>query len=170
MGPLSPGGDGTGILALLVFVLLSVFIAGLMVGRLPEYLGKKSESHEIKIVTLARDRARVVILGTTALAVVSPQGLAGPGNTGPHGFSEILYALDEHDQRQWLGLRQPQRQHALVATFWVSVVMLAGRLIPAIGMLALAGSMAARQPGSRQHSERFQRTGVTFGALLLGVR
>ena len=94
LGEVTPGGIGAGMYGMLVIgAILAVFIAGLMVGRTPEYLGKKVESFEIKMAMLVALVLGASILGFTAIASVIPEGLAGPLNSGPHGFSEILYAF-----------------------------------------------------------------------------
>ena len=92
LGEIIFGGVGSGLYGMLIFAILAVFIAGLMVGRTPEYLGKKIEAKEVKMAMLAILILPFSILGFTALATVLPAGLAGPANAGPHGFSEILYA------------------------------------------------------------------------------
>ena len=93
LGEIIFGGVGCGLYGMLLFAILAVFIAGLMVGRTPEYLGKKIESREVKMAMLAILVVPLSALGFTALATVLPAGLAGPENAGPHGFSEILYAF-----------------------------------------------------------------------------
>ncbi len=94
LGEITPGGIGAGLYGMLVIgAILAVFIAGLMVGRTPEYLGKKIEAFEMKMAMLVALVLGASILGFTALATVTPEGLAGPLNPGPHGFSEILYAF-----------------------------------------------------------------------------
>ncbi len=92
LGEIIFGGVGSGLYGMLLFAIVSVFIAGLMVGRTPEYLGKKIEAKEVKMAMLAILILPLSILGFSALATVVPDGLAGPANAGPHGFSEILYA------------------------------------------------------------------------------
>src|SRR5579883_1396773 len=92
LGEIIFGGVGSGLYGMLLFAILAVFIAGLMVGRTPEYLGKKIEAKEVKMAMLAILILPLSILGFTALATMLPDGLAGPANAGPHGFSEILYA------------------------------------------------------------------------------
>ena len=92
LGEVIFGGPGSGLFSMLLVVLLAVFIGGLMVGRTPEYLGKKVEADEIKMAMLALLITPALILGAAAVAVVLPQGLSGPANEGAHGFSEILYA------------------------------------------------------------------------------
>jgi potassium-transporting ATPase potassium-binding subunit len=86
------GGPGSGLFGMLLFVIVAVFVAGLMIGRTPEYLGNKLGANEVKMAMLALLVVPLFILGMPAIAVVLPEGLAGLNNTGPHGFSEILYA------------------------------------------------------------------------------
>src|ERR1700751_4032466 len=93
LGEILIGGVGSGLYGFLLFAIISIFVAGLMVGRTPEYVGKKIESREVKLAVLAIAVLPLMILGFTALAAVLPDGLAGPLNKGPHGFSEILYAF-----------------------------------------------------------------------------
>ena len=115
LGEITPGGIGAGLYGMLVIgAILSVFIAGLMVGRTPEYLGKKVEAFEMKMAMLVVLVLGFSILGFTALATATPEGLAGPLNPGPHGFSEILYAFSSQTGQQRLGLRRADRQHPLL--------------------------------------------------------
>ena len=93
LGEITPGGIGAGLYGMLMFAVIAVFIAGLMVGRTPEYLGKKIESREVRMAVLTLLAGPAVILGFTALSVLLPAGKAGPLNPGAHGFSEILYAF-----------------------------------------------------------------------------
>ena len=97
LGEIIVGGVGAGLYGMLVFVILAIFVAGLMVGRTPEYLGKKIEAKEVKVAMLAILCLPQMMLGLTALATVLPAGLAGPANAGPHGFSEILYRWTRPD-------------------------------------------------------------------------
>src|SRR5213078_2446747 len=92
LGEIIFGGVGSGLYGMLLFAIISVFVAGLMVGRTPEYLGKKIEAKEVKMAMLAVLLLPASILGFTAWAAIHPAGLQGPLNAGPHGFSEILYA------------------------------------------------------------------------------
>ena len=93
LGEIVIGGVGAGIYGFLLFAILAVFVAGLMVGRTPEYVGKKIEAREVKLAVLAIAILPLCILGFTAVSAVLPAGLVGPLNAGPHGFSEILYAF-----------------------------------------------------------------------------
>eukprot|EP01034_Spumella_vulgaris_P017382 gene17382-22170_t len=93
LGEIIIGGVGAGLYGMLLFAILAIFLAGLMVGRTPEYVGKKIEAREVKLAVLAIAVLPLIILGFTAIASVTEAGLAGPLNKGPHGFSEILYAF-----------------------------------------------------------------------------
>ena len=114
LGEIIIGGVGAGLYGMLVFVVLAVFIAGLMVGRTPEYLGKKIQCFEVKMAMLSLLILCLTILGFAAWASVSQWGLAGLNNTGPHGLSEMLYAYSVRRRQQRQRLCRPQRQHALV--------------------------------------------------------
>jgi potassium-transporting ATPase potassium-binding subunit len=144
LGEVSPGGVGVGLNGLLVMVVLSVFIAGLMVGRTPEYLGKKIEAPEIKLVMLYLLAMPTVLLGFAAAAVVLPAGLAGLSNPGAHGLTEILYSYTSaanNNGSAFAGLT--------VNTDWYTIThglaMLVGRFLLIVPVLALAGSMARKQ-------------------------
>ena len=114
LGEITPGGVGAGLYGMLVFALLTVFIAGLMVGRTPEYLGKKVESFEMKMSMLVVLVLSASILGFTALATATDVGRAGPLNAGPHGFSEILYAFASQTGNNGSAFARPDRQHDLL--------------------------------------------------------
>ena len=111
LGEIIVGGVGAGIYGMLLFVVLAVFVAGLMVGRTPEYVGKKIEAREVKMAMLAILFLPLMILGWTAVAVVFPTAVASMANAGPHGFTEVLYAYTLADRQQRLRLRGPHRQH-----------------------------------------------------------
>ncbi len=113
-GEVSPGGTGSGMYGMLIIALLSVFIAGLMVGRTPEYLGKKIQANEMKLVVLYILAVPLVILAFTGVAVVLPSAVGRLGNPGPHGLSEMVYAYTSAVEQQRLRLRRPRRQHQLV--------------------------------------------------------
>ena len=110
LGEIIFGGVGSGLYGMLLLALIAVFVAGLMVGRTPEYLGKKIEAREIKLAMLAVLILPLSILGFTGVAVVLPLALKALANAGPHGFTEILYAYTSADREQRLGLRRPLRQ------------------------------------------------------------
>jgi len=167
LGEVIFGGVGAGLYGMLVFVILSVFIAGLMVGRTPEYLGKKIEAREMKLAMLYVLIFPAVILGFSAWAVVSPLGLSALSNAGPHGLSEILYAFTSgagNNGSAFAGLNAN-------TPFWnvtLAVVMLAGRFLMLIPALAIAGSMVGKKvvpagPGT------FPTDGALFTFLLISV-
>ena len=168
LGEITPGGIGAGMYGMLVIgAILAVFIAGLMVGRTPEYLGKKVEAFEMKMAMLVVLVLGASILGFTALASVTPEGLAGPLNPGPHGFSEILYAFSSqtgNNGSAFAGLSGNTPFYNLTGGF----AMLLGRYGMIIPILALAGSMAAKRRVAPSLGT-FPTNGVLFGTLLVGV-
>ena len=114
LGEIVVGGVGAGIYGFLLFAMLAVFVAGLMVGRTPEYVGKKIEAREVKLAVLAIAVLPLCILGLTAISAVLPAGLAGPLNKGPHGFTRDPLCLQLGHRQQRLGLRRPDRRHAVL--------------------------------------------------------
>jgi K+-transporting ATPase ATPase A chain len=168
LGEITPGGVGSGLYGMLVVgAILAVFIAGLMVGRTPEYLGKKVEAFEMKMAMLVVLVLGGSILGFTAIASVTPEGLAGPLNPGPHGFSEILYAFSSqtgNNGSAFAGLTGNTPFYNLTG----AVAMLLGRFGMIIPILALAGSMAAKRQVAPSMGT-FPTTGPLFSVLLIGV-
>jgi potassium-transporting ATPase potassium-binding subunit len=167
LGEIIVGGVGAGLYGMLVFVVLAVFIAGLMVGRTPEYLGKKIQSYEVKMSMLALLILAVSILGFAAWASVSKWGLAGLNNTGPHGLSEILYAYSStngNNGSAFAGLTGNTPWYNTT----LGLAMLIGRFLMIIPIMALAGSLARKKiaPAS---SGSFPVSGFTFVVLLLGT-
>ena len=167
LGEVDPGGIGAGIYFMLVFVVLSVFIAGLMVGRTPEYLGKKIESKEVRLAALAVLIDVASILGFTAVSVLSPAGLAGPLNAGAHGFSEILYAFSSQTANNgsaFAGLTGNTIYYNITggAAMWI------GRFLEVIPILALAGALAGKKvvPAG---AGTFATDRPLFVGLLIGV-
>ena len=167
LGEVIFGGVGAGLHGILVFVLLTVFIAGLMVGRTPEYLGKKIEGREMKLAMLYVLVFALVVLGFSSWAAVAPQGLSSLGNGGPHGFSEILYAFSSaagNNGSAFAGLNAN-------TPYWnvtMGIAMLAGRFLMIIPILAIAGSMAGKkvvEPGPGT----FPTDGPLFVGLLIAV-
>ena len=161
------GGVGAGLYGMLIFVVLAVFIAGLMVGRTPEYLGKKIEAYDVKLVMLMLMVLSATILGGTAWASVSAWGQAGLNNAGPHGFSEILYAFSSavgNNGSAFAGLtaNEPHWDTTL------GLAMLIGRFLMIVPILALAGNLAGKKliPAS---AGTFQTEGFTFVVLLIGT-
>jgi K+-transporting ATPase ATPase A chain len=144
LGEVVFGGVGSGLYGMLAFVVLTVFIAGLMVGRTPEYLGKKIEPFEMKMAVLIVLIPSVLALGCAALAVSTEAGAAGPSNPGPHGFSQILYAfasLANNNGSAFAGLNANAPFYNLVG----ALAMFVGRYAPAALVLAMAGSLALKK-------------------------
>ncbi|MGN6516658.1 MAG: potassium-transporting ATPase subunit KdpA [Rhizomicrobium sp.] len=167
LGEIIFGGVGSGLYGMLLFAIVAVFIAGLMVGRTPEYLGKKIEAREVKMAMLAILILPLSILGFTALAAVLPPGLAGPLNAGPHGYSEILSAYTSatgNNGSAFAGIsaNTPFYDSTLGAAMFI------GRFLMIIPMLAAAGSLAAKKivPPSEG---TFPTHGGLFVGLLIGV-
>jgi K+-transporting ATPase ATPase A chain len=167
LGEVIFGGVGSGIYGILAFAIVAMFVAGLMVGRTPEYLGKKLESKEVKMTILALLSLPLAILGFTALAVSLPAGLAGIENAGPHGFSEILYAYTEgaaNNGSAFAGLTA----NTLFYNVTIGFAMLIGRFVFVVPMLAVAGSLAAKKLVAPS-AGTFPTTGPLFVGLLMGV-
>lgn len=167
LGEVIIGGVGAGLYGMLIFVLIAIFVAGLMVGRTPEYLGKKIEAKEVKMAMLGILCLPLMMLGFTALAAVLPAGLAGPANAGPHGFSEILYAYTSaaaNNGSAFGGLTA----NTLFYNSTLGIAMLVGRFFVKIPALAIAGSLAAKKtvPAS---AGTFPTHGGLFVGLLVGV-
>lgn len=167
LGEVIVGGVGAGIYGFLVFAILAVFVAGLMVGRTPEYFGKKIESREVKLAVLAIAILPLSILGFTALSAVLPQGLAGPLNAGPHGFTEILYAYSSatgNNGSAFAGLTAatPFYDGLLGVAMWL------GRFFMIVPILAVAGSLAAKRY-TPETAGSFPTTGPLWVGLLVGI-
>jgi len=167
LGEVVFGGVGAGLYGTLVFVVLAVFLAGLMVGRTPEYLGKKIEANDVKFAVLFVMAAAFSILGFTAWAAVSAWGLAGLNNEGPHGLSEMLYAFSSgtgNNGSAFAGLT--------ANTYWynttIGLAMLIGRFIMIVPVLALAGSLARKKRAAATGGS-FPVSGPLFSVLLLGT-
>ena len=144
LGELVPGGIGTGLYTILIFAILGVFIAGLMIGRTPEYLGKKIEAREMKLASIFILTTPFVVLLGTAVGVMTTAGTAGLGNPGAHGFSEILYAFSSAGNNNGsafggLSVNTPFYNVALGIVMWI------GRFWPIVAALAIAGSLAAKK-------------------------
>lgn len=167
LGEIIVGGVGAGLYGMLVFVVLAVFIAGLMVGRTPEYLGKKVGVFEVKMAMLAMLVLGVLILGLSAWAALSAWGRGGLGNTGPHGFSELLYAYSSAAGNNGsafggLSANTPWLNTTLGIAMWI------GRFWVMIPVLAMAGSLA-RKTAAPAGPGTFPVQGGTFVVLLLGT-
>jgi K+-transporting ATPase ATPase A chain len=167
LGEVVIGGVGAGLYGMLVFVVLAVFIAGLMVGRTPEYLGKKIGAYEVKMAMLALLVLTVSILGFTAWAAVSKWGLAGLNNAGPHGLGEILYAYSSatgNNGSAFAGLTANTPWYNAT----LAIAMLVGRFLMIVPIMALAGSLVRKKP-SPVGAGSFPASGVTFVVLLIGT-
>lgn len=167
LGEILPGGNGSGLYGLLVMAIIAVFVAGLMVGRTPEYLGKKIEAQEVKMAILAVLILPTAILGFSAVAAVLPDALAGLGNAGPHGLSEILYAYSSaagNNGSAFGGL-------SANSPWWnttLGLAMLLGRFAYIVPMMAIAGSLSAKTRLAAS-SGTFPTHGLLFVGLLVGV-
>jgi len=160
------GGVGSGMYGILIYIVLAVFIAGLMVGRTPEYLGKKIEAYEMKLASIFILTTPFVVLIGTAVAVMTTAGATAVGNPGPHGFSEILYAFSSaaNNNGSAFGGLTASSVFYNVAT---ALAMWFGRFWPIVAALALASSLAAKKripvtPGT------MPTHGPLFVALLIG--
>jgi K+-transporting ATPase ATPase A chain len=167
LGEVIFGGVGSGLYGMLLFAIIAVFVAGLMVGRTPEYLGKKIEAKEVKMAMLALLILPFSILGFTALASVLPQGLAGIANQGPHGFSEMLYAYTSatgNNGSAFAGISA----NTMFYDTTLGAAMLIGRFLMIVPMLAVAGSLVTKKivPPS---SGTFPTDGPLFVGLVVGV-
>jgi K+-transporting ATPase ATPase A chain len=167
LGEIIFGGVGAGLYGMLVFVVLAVFIAGLMVGRTPEYLGKKIQSYEVKMAMLAMLVLAIDILGFAAWGVVSEWGKAGLNNQGPHGLSEILYAFSSatgNNGSAFAGLSANTPWYNTT----LGIGMLIGRFLMIVPILAMAGSLAQKKVAPPS-AGTFPVSGGTFIVLLLGT-
>ena len=167
LGEIIVGGVGAGLYGMLLFAIISVFIAGLMVGRTPEYLGKKIEAKEVKMALLAILILPFSILGFSAIATVVAAGLAGPANQGPHGFSEMLYAYTSatgNNGSAFAGISA----NTLFYNTTIGLAMFIGRFLMIVPMVAIAGSLAAKKivPAS---GGTFPTNGPLFVGLVVGV-
>ena len=167
LGEIIIGGVGAGLYGMLVFVVLAVFIAGLMVGRTPEYLGKKIQSYEVKMAMLALLVLAVSILGFAAWASVSKWGLVGLNNTGPHGLSEMLYAYSSANGNNGSAFAGLSANTPWYNTT-IGLAMLIGRFLMIIPIMAMAGSLA-RKKIAPPSVGTFPVSGFTFVVLLLGT-
>ncbi len=167
LGEVVIGGVGAGIYGFLLFAILAVFVAGLMVGRTPEYVGKKIEGREVKLAVLAIAVLPLIILGFASISSVVEPGLAGPLNKGPHGFSEILYAFTSavgNNGSAFAGLtaNTPYYNAMLGIAMWI------GRFFVIVPMLAVAGSLAAKKY-TPETAGSFPTTGGLWVGLLVGT-
>lgn len=167
LGEILPGGVGSGLYGMLVMAIISVFVAGLMVGRTPEYLGKKIEAGDIKLAVLAIIVLPAAMLGFAALSAVTPNALATLNNAGPHGLSEIYYAYasaagNNGSAFAGLGADNPWWNTTL------AVAMLLGRFAYVVPVIAIAGRLAAK-PKLAPSPGTFPTHGMLFAGLLAGV-
>jgi K+-transporting ATPase ATPase A chain len=177
------GGKGVGLINLLIYLIVGVFLAGLMVGRTPEYLGKKVEAREMKLAMLALLVHPILILGPTGLFAACDWGTKSTNNPGAHGFSEILYEFSSSSANNgsefgglttaW-GFNEPQQNnsppapHNLQWDIATGLVMIFGRLIPIVAPIALAASLAAKKR-TPQTAGTLRTDTATFGFVLLGT-
>jgi K+-transporting ATPase ATPase A chain len=144
LGEVVFGGTGTGLYGMLIFAILAVFISGLMIGRTPEYLGKKIESHEMKLTSIAILVTPILVLAGTAIAVMATAGKAGIANPGAHGFSEILYALTSAANNNGSAFAGLSANTPFYNTL-LGLAMWFGRFGVIVPVLAIAGSLAAKK-------------------------
>ena len=167
LGEVSPGGVGTGLYSILLFAIITVFIGGLMVGRTPEYLGKKIQAREVKLAALGILVMPITVLVLTAISVAIPQGQAGVFNAGPHGFSEILYdftSVTNNNGSAFAGVGAALPYYNVINT----VGLLLGRFAIIVPVLAMAGSLAAKRPVAAS-AGTFRTDSPMFMGLLIGV-
>jgi K+-transporting ATPase ATPase A chain len=173
------GGKGVGLINLLVYLIVGVFLAGLMVGRTPEYLGKKVEAREMKLAMLALLVHPILILGPTGLFAARDWGTKATNNPGAHGFSEVLYEFSSSSANNGSGFEglndtygfNDNKEPAPYSPHWdiaTGLVMLLGRFIPIIAPLALAGSLATKKP-TPFTAGTLRTDTITFGFVLLGT-
>jgi K+-transporting ATPase ATPase A chain len=167
LGEIVIGGVGAGLYGMLLFVILTVFVAGLMVGRTPEYVGKKIEAKEVKMAMLAILVLPLMILGWTAVAAVNPQALTQLGNAGPHGFSEILYLFTSstgNNGSAFGGITA----NTMFFNITGAVSMFVGRFLMIVPAMAIAGALAEKKIIAAS-AGTFPTTGGLFVGLTVGV-
>jgi K+-transporting ATPase ATPase A chain len=166
LGEVVFGGVGSGLYGMFFYILIAVFIAGLMVGRTPEYLGKKIEAREIKIAALGALFVPTMVLVMAAVAILTKSGLASVYNHGVHGFTETLYAYDSQGNNN--GSAFAGYGATSFSTTFGTVALYFGRFVPLLAALALGGSLAEKKivPAS---AGTFRTDGATFAVLLTGV-
>jgi K+-transporting ATPase ATPase A chain len=167
LGEVSPGGDGSGLYGKLIIVLVSVFIAGLMVGRTPEYLGKKVQAAEMKLVILYTLALPATILILAGIAIVLPAARTGLSTSGPHGLTELVYAYTSAANTNgsaFAGINATSQWYLVT----LGLAMLVGRFVTIIPVLAIGGSLVRKQAG-RASSGTFRTDTPLFLFLLLGV-
>jgi K+-transporting ATPase ATPase A chain len=166
LGEVEPGGVGSGLYGLFFYVLIAIFIAGLMVGRTPEWLGKKIEAREMKLAALGALFVPTMALVMTAAAIVTRSGLASVFNPGAHGFSEALYAYTSQSNNN--GSAFAGYGATDFSTTLGTVALYFGRFVPLLAALAIGGALARKKtvPAS---AGTFRTDGPTFGVLIFGV-
>jgi len=167
LGEVTPGGTGSGIYTILIYAIIAVFIGGLMIGRTPEYLGKKIQAKEVKLAGLGALIMPITVLILVGLAVSTTAGKAGPLNAGPHGFSEILYAFTSQGNNNgsaFGGLTGNTGFYNILG----GVAMLLGRFAIMIPALALGGVLAAKNVVPESLGT-FRTDNGMFVGLLIGV-
>ena len=167
LGEIIPGGVGSGLYGIIVFALLAVFVAGLMVGRTPEYLGKKVQAREIKLALLAVLILPLCILSGTAICLVLDAGTSSLANAGPHGLSEMLYAFSSATGNNGSAFAGLSADTPLL-DYGLGACMLLGRFAFLVPVLAIAGSLAAK-PKLAESAGTFPTDGPLFIGLLIGV-
>ena len=167
LGEIIFGGVGSGLYGMIIFVIIAIFVAGLMVGRTPEFLGKKIESKEVKMAMLAILCLPLAMLGGTAVALSVPSAVSAMGNPGPHGYTEVLYAFSStaaNNGSAFAGLSA----NTMFYNVMLAVSMLMGRFLIVVPALAIAGSLAAKKSVPRS-AGTFPTTGPLFVGLVIGV-
>jgi K+-transporting ATPase ATPase A chain len=172
LGEVAPGGTGSGLYGMLILAVITVFVAGLMVGRTPEYLGKKIGAREMKFAATYLLITPIVVLVGTGVAMSVPSARATMLNHGPHGFSEVLYAFTSagnNNGSAFAGI-------GVNTTFWntaLGLVMLIGRFLPMVFVLGLAGSLASQgsvpPSAGTLPTHRAQFVGMVTGVVLIVV-
>jgi potassium-transporting ATPase potassium-binding subunit len=167
LGEIIVGGVGAGLYGMLLFVILAIFVAGLMVGRTPEYVGKKIEAREVKMAMLAILVLPLMYLGWTSVAVVFPPAVASMANAGPHGFTEVLYAYTSatgNNGSAFAGLTG----NTFFYNLTLAMAMFVGRFFMIVPAMAIAGSLAAKKTHPPS-AGTFPTTGGLFVGLVVGV-
>jgi K+-transporting ATPase ATPase A chain len=170
LGEVTPGGTGSGLYTILIYAIIAVFIGGLMIGRTPEYLGKKIQAREVKLAGMGALVMPIIVVVLTGIAVSIQAGRAGPLNAGPHGFTEILYAFTSQGNNNgsaFAGLTGNTAFYNITG----AVAMLVGRFAIMIPALALAGSLAAKSviPASLGtfRTDNGMFIGLTIGVIII---
>ncbi len=161
------GGVGVGMINMFIYIILAVFMAGMMVGRTPEYLNRRVEAYEVKLAVLALFVHAFLILGGTALFAATPWGQTTLNNAGPHGFSEMLYEFSSASANNGSGF-EGLGDNTVPWNVATGIVMLLARYIPIILPLAMAGSLSAKRPTAQSAGTLGVEDG-TFGVMLIAT-